>query len=258
MLAGTLYASPVFRPFTDIDLVVKDGDETAVATVLGELGYAEHSFRRKTGGAPTATTFTQGAPFHRTFMGSRQRLVELHADPLQLGLRPACEAARWARAVPIPQVPGASMLGPEDQLVQLSVHLHKHGFSRLIWLKDLDLLLRGSPTGSTGTSSSRWPAPKAWRPRCWHGLRLASTRAPHAGAGRRAAPLPTAALVADAGWLWCGPRRDRLDCTAPCGGERSAFDAAESWRGMLPALVLMGRRRDRARALASALRAWRP
>src|SRR3712207_4444047 len=34
------------------------------------------------------------------------------------------------------------MLSPEDQLVQLSVHAHKHRWEGLIWLKDIDLLLR--------------------------------------------------------------------------------------------------------------------
>ena len=34
------------------------------------------------------------------------------------------------------------MLSLADQLVHLSVHVQKHGFNRLIWLKDIDLLLR--------------------------------------------------------------------------------------------------------------------
>ena len=30
----------------------------------------------------------------------------------------------------------------DDQVVMLSIHLHRHGFNRLIWFKDLDLLIR--------------------------------------------------------------------------------------------------------------------
>ena len=221
-LAGTLYANPAFRPFTDIDLVVKDADEAAVAAVLGELGYAEHSVPAQEWWHAHGHHVHDGAPVHRTFMGSRQRLVELHADPLQLGLRPACEAERWARSVPVPDIPGASMLGPEDQLVQLSVHLHKHGFSRLIWLKDLDLLLRAGLTGFDWDIIESVARAEGVTTSVWHSLRLA--------ARVLNAPLPIGALARFRPLLWsqllhgssCGRRPVRPACRAPCAGGRSA------------------------------------
>lgn len=252
VLARVLYANPVFRPFTDLDLVVQAGDEAAVAAQLGELGYAEESFVAQDWWRAHGHHVHEGAAFHRTFVADRQRLVELHADPLQLGIRPMCEAARWARARPVPHVPGALMLGPEDQLVQLSVHLHKHGFSRLIWLKDLDLLLR------------RWGGDLDWElvesvaraegvtTSIWHSLGLA--------AEVLQAPIPTARLARFRPPLWSRALDQlvwpTLRSAALQGTMRRRavqFDAAESWRGMLPGLVLMGRRRDRARALLHSL-----
>jgi hypothetical protein len=34
------------------------------------------------------------------------------------------------------------MLAPHHQILHLCVHLHTHGYGRLIWFKDLDLLIR--------------------------------------------------------------------------------------------------------------------
>src|SRR5207237_1048773 len=85
----------------------------------------------------------EGKAFHRVFMDpGRGVMVELHLDALQMGLRPAHEDARWNRVKEVPELPGALMLSLEDQIIQLSVHVHKHGFDRLIWLKDLDLIVR--------------------------------------------------------------------------------------------------------------------
>ncbi len=61
----------------------------------------------------------------------RPRRLLAHASP----------PAHIAHA-PAPTVPAALMLSLPDQLVHLSVHAHKHSSNRLIWLKDLDLLIR--------------------------------------------------------------------------------------------------------------------
>jgi hypothetical protein len=102
-----------------------------------------------------------------------------------LGVRFSPEEARWERAVPARDVPGALMLSIVDQLVHLSVHVQKHGFNRLIWLKDIDLLLR------IGTEAD-------WR-------------------------------------------------------RAVQFHVADSWRGMLPSLVLLGHRRQRLKSIADAV-----
>jgi putative nucleotidyltransferase-like protein len=258
-LVQTIYPSAVFRPFTDIDLVVKASDEAAVAGLLGQLGYSEQSFVAQDWWRAHGHHVHDGAAFHRTFMGDRQRLVELHADPLQLGIRPACEAGRWQRAVPVPQVPGALMLGPADQLVQLSVHLHKHGFSRLIWVKDLDLLLRNSGEKLDWELIEAVARAEGVTTSIWHSLRLAGRLLQTPVPPQQLARFRPALLsrVLDQ-LVWPTTRSAALQGTL----RRRAvqFDAAESWRGMLPGLVLMGRRRERARALLAAvrLRLWSP
>ena len=82
----------------------------------------------------------------------------------------------------------------------------------------------------------------------WYGLRLVSTLlgtpAPRPQL-RRLCPGPL--LRALYGCLWPVSRIADLDGYMRRRGVQ--FHAAESWRGMLPSLVLMGRRRARARTL---------
>ena len=142
-LSRTIYPSIGLRPYADLDLTVREQDEDAAIAVLLRDGFHEmiDPFERER--RPHRSHDGHEGHFHRRFESADGSvLVELHLDPLQLGLKPTCEAERWERAQPLPGVPGALMLGPEDQVVQLSVHAHKHGFERMIWLKDLDLLLR--------------------------------------------------------------------------------------------------------------------
>jgi hypothetical protein len=247
----SLYPSRQLRPFTDIDLVVQDGHEASAARALEAHGYTEVPFEAETARQAHAGHVHEGGEFHRVFVagqGNVSRTVELHTDPLQLGLRPACEAGRWQRAVPVPDVPRALMLGPEDQLVQLAVHAHKHGFSRLIWLKDLDLLLR--------RQALDWDlvveiaAAEGVRASVWYALDLAAlilgTELP-AGHARLS---PSAAVRKLYRVIWPPERIAGLEGFM----RRRAvqFHAAESLRGTLPSLVLMGRRRARLRAFFSA------
>jgi len=175
-------------------------------------------------------------------------LIELHSDPLQLGLSPIDEGGRWARAVAAPDLgPGALTLGEDDQLLQLCVHAHKHGFSRLMWLKDLDLLVRTREARLEWRLVDAVARREGVRASIWYALSLASailgTRMP--AAAEAMAPAPPIRLLYRRVWpveriggLNAGMRRRAVQ-----------FHAAESWRGMLPTLVLMGRRRDRARLL---------
>ena len=145
-------------------------------------------------------------------------------------------------------MPGVLMLGPEDQLVQLSVHAHKHGFERLIWIKDIDLLLRAyedrlrwnvvrAVAGREGVASSVWYAVLLAR-------RILGTPVPQAAMAMLTPPSPVRALYS---LLWPPGRIAGLKGFS----RRRAvqFHAAESWRGMLPSLLLMGRRGTRLRAI---------
>jgi hypothetical protein len=252
VLAGSLYIDPTYRPYRDLDLCVRRNALDAAAGVLEHLGFAEVPYEAEVARNAFAAAGAEGQ-FHRMFLDSgRRALIELHADPLQLGLLPAAEDDRWARALPAPQFgPSAFVLSNDDELVHLCVHAHKHGFSRLIWLKDLDLLIRSrderidwrlveSVAGREGVRASIWyallltseilgtlePAP----------ARAMAPAAPIRFLYRRVWPVQTVA------GLGAGMRRRAVQ-----------FHVAESWRGMLPTLVLMGRRRDRARLLLRSL-----
>ena len=252
-LARTIYAEPRLRAYDDLDLTVRDDHEAAAAAVLESYDLREIPFNADRARPAHADHMHGEAVFHRVFVSADGRVkVELHLDPLQLGLRPTAEAARWHRAIPVPGLPGASMLCFEDQLVQLSVHAHKHGFSRLIWLKDLDLLLRAAADRRDWGLVGSVAAQEGVRASVWYSLGLARLLLAAPVSRETLAALQPAAPVRALYRLMWPP-----GAIADLGGfmRRRAvqFHAAESWRGMLPSLVLLGRRRDRVRALFEAL-----
>jgi hypothetical protein len=250
-LVRTIYPRPALRPYADLDLAVRRDDEAAAVRVLLAHGYTEIAYdaevRREHAGH-----LHEGAAFHRQFLSAdEQILVELHIDPLQLGLRPTCEAGRWQRARAVPGLPGGLMLCPEDQIVHLSAHVHKHGFDRLIWLKDLDLLLRTYQNRIDWTLVEQTARDEGVLGSVWYSLYLAEllleAPVPPGLLGVLCPSLPLRLLY---GWVWPVPRIAGLNGFMR---RRSVqFHAAESWRGMLPSLILMGRRTDRLRATARA------
>jgi hypothetical protein len=144
------------------------------------------------------------------------------------------------------------MLSMEDQLVHLSTHAHKHGFNRLIWLKDLDLLVR--QRGATlnwqlalaiareeGVTASVWYALELTRA-------LLGTPVPRHWL-RQSRPMLPVRIAYRA--IWPVARIARLD--GHMRRRAVQFHVADSWRGMLPSLLLMGRRQVRARAIVDAL-----
>jgi hypothetical protein len=253
VLARTLYPSPTLRPYSDIDLTVPEASVAAAGDVLRAAGFQELLYEAEAAREAHAGHVHEGASFHFKFVEPRSGgLVELHGDPLQLGLRPADEAGRWRRAVPVPGLDRALMLSWEDQVIQLSVHAHKHGFERLIWLKDLDLLLR------TFGDSLNWglvetvARAEGITASVWYALELASRLlgAPLPAEVRRRF-RPTLPLRAAYRLTWPVARIADLDGSM----RRRAvqFHAAESWRGMLPSLLYMGRRGVRSRAIVQAI-----
>jgi Uncharacterised nucleotidyltransferase len=245
-LARTIYPAGQIRPYVDLDLLVNQEQEAAAAATLAAAGF-EPFPQDPEKSARTGLTSSAQASFHQVFFGGNGRApLELHADPLQLGLRPRCESGRWQRARPIPGLGAALMLCPEDQLVQLSVHVHKHGFSRLIWLKDLDLLMR------TTQHTLDWPLVLSVAQR--EGVRASVWYSLHLAAQLLATPVPAEVSTRlRPNWslrrlyrlIWPDSRIANLQGHL----QRRAvqFDPGESWRGTLPALVLMGRRGTRLR-----------
>ena len=253
VLARTIYAHAGLRPYRDLDLLVHQEDEeaavsTLVASGLVEAPYEAEEARRARGDVP------HGAAFHRRFVSENcLAQVELHVDPFQLGLRTACEGDRWRRAVPVPGIEGILGLSASDQIVHLSVHAHKHGFNRLIWLKDLDLLLRARPNEIDWDLVCEVAGREGVRASIWYSLHLARVllAAPVSRnvLARLRPSLPVATIYRA---IW--PVDQIGELNGHMRRRAVQFHAAESWRGMLPSLVLMGRRGDRTRAILQGLR----
>jgi hypothetical protein len=145
------------------------------------------------------------------------------------------------------------MLGPADQVVQLSVHSHKHGFERLIWLKDFDVLVRAHGDRLDWKQVEQVAHQEGVLASVWYSLRLVRVLLGtpiSASTLRQLRPSPLLRLCY--AFVWPTGRIAALDGFM----RRRAvqFHAVESWRGMLPSLILMGRRRDRARAIIELIR----
>lgn len=253
VLARTIYRCLSARPYSDLDLVVHVEQEDAAIATVTRLGYREVPHEAEEARRAHASTLACGAAFHRQFVNERNgALVEVHLDPLQLGIQPVCEAERWQRALPIPGLPGALMLAPEDQLVQLAVHAHKHGFERLIWIKDLDLLIRAYRSTLDHDLVVRVARREGVAASLWLAIRLARSLLRTPGTAALEARLrPSPVLGVLYGLVWPAHRIHNL--SGHMRRRAVQFHAAESLRGMVPSLVLFGRRRDRARAILSHL-----
>ena len=139
-LARTLYPSSVLRPYGDLDVLVREEDWVAVRETLASLGYRAIQALH----APPPKVWARKAYYHTQYEHPDLRIrVEVHYDAWWYSLRPRLGELYWQRAVTL-TVAGArtSMLSAEDQIIQLSAHLHHHGYNRLIWFTDLALLLR--------------------------------------------------------------------------------------------------------------------
>jgi len=249
-LARTVYSSATLRPYDDLDLLVRPQDEEAAVELLTGWGFSETLDPPEERWARSAGVIPGFAGLHHQFHHSGDVVVELHTDPLQLGLQPACERERWRRAGPLPDVPGCLMLSPEDQLVQLSVHATKHGYDRLIWLKDLDLLLRRFGATLDWSICVETARREGVTSSVWYSLTLArdlfaTPVAPEALAALRPSAL-VRALYARTWPVGAGGVHSKIGCKAV------QFTPWESWRGMLPSLVFMGRRSARMRAASYA------
>ena len=253
VLSRLVYPERTLRPYSDLDLTVREPDEARVVQTLLGTGLEEVPHGAEVERLTHAHHVHGGGAFHRVFMAPAGGvMVELHLDPLQMGLKPTLEAARWERARPVEALPGALMLSVEDQIIQLSVHVHKHGFSRLIWLKDLDLLVRTygetldwsivlSSARAEGVEGSVWYT-------LWLAAGLFGTPVPSAPL-RALAPSPFVRLLYRQVW----PPAGVANLRGHMRRRAVQFLAADSWRGMVPNLVLMGRRGARFRAMVSAV-----
>ncbi len=136
-LAETVYPRPSLRPFGDIDVLVRASDACRAYCVLSELGYVTDAdgWADLVSGRSCETNF-----FRDTAQGPV--VVELHTDLLNNALlRPGVSlghAGLWERSRPA-RLAGenARVLGPEDQVLHLCLHLAGHYFYAPNSVRDL-------------------------------------------------------------------------------------------------------------------------
>lgn len=240
-LAQSVYPNPGWRPFRDLDLLCRLDDLAAARAALQSLGYEARPQKP-----------TEQERFHTVYsLPARGVTIELHGDLLQLGLPTKCGARLWDRLQPF-SVGNATayMLAMEPQILHLCVHLHTHGYSRLIWFKDLDLLLR------------RYGDTVDWRAvaslAAGEGATLSVRHALSLTRSLLATPLPAPALRSLA-WnpigevahavLW--PRQHVLDLQSKQRLRSLRFNPRLGVSGVLPSLVVMGRRGEKLSRLMS-------
>jgi hypothetical protein len=142
-LAELLYRDPSLRPFTDLDLLVREADLPRALHLLARLGY-----RHLEGGRSLshelawrhAASFMPGRP--------DELPIDLHWGLVDYpGIAPTTAVHHqelWDRAVRVETSGGACLgLCPEDLLIYLALHwaIH-HALAGLGWELDLALLIR--------------------------------------------------------------------------------------------------------------------
>ena len=249
--APLLYPSAVFRPSADLDIEVRIADVDATSAALEETGLREYDFDRRLRGMSTRSTCTAARPSTESFLRTMVRYWwSCTSTPCSWGFGFSRRSA-MAAGCRGSQRTGVLMLSLADQLVHLSVHIQKHGFNRLIWLKDIDLLLR------MGTEADWRCAVEIARQEgvtasVWYTLDIVKKML--------GTPIPQSLIQQLQPWLvlrtvyrcvW--PTRGIVSLRGHMRRRAAQFHVADSWRGMLPSLVLLGHRRQRLRSIADAV-----
>jgi hypothetical protein len=141
-LADLLYRDPGLRPFTDLDLLIREADRLGALSLLSRLGY-----RHLEAGLPLSLEVTWRHAASFTAEDPDELPIDLHWGLVDYpGIAPVApidHQGLWDRAVQT-QGPGGACrsLCPEDLLIYLAVHwaVH-HALSGLIWQLDLALLI---------------------------------------------------------------------------------------------------------------------
>lgn len=147
VLAQRLYRDPSLRPMGDLDLLVRKRDLPAVTMILKGMGYQVCD--RRPGFAQEFSytlEFFKTTPIHAIVEPHWSLAYPPFVDRLDMD-------AVWRRCVP-GRVCGVEtwLLSPEDQLLNLCLHLvHHHDSTPLLWVYELDQILRQEQT------AVKWP-----------------------------------------------------------------------------------------------------
>ena len=139
-LAETIYQDIGLRPFSDVDILVREEDLKRAKDVMAEIGYVldEHispEEHNEEFGCDLHYVINKGhvleIHWHIARMTGNDRYTRILIDEL------------WKRALParIADV-DALVLSPEDLLLHLCIHLPRHRYNRLIWFCDISEVVR--------------------------------------------------------------------------------------------------------------------
>ena len=245
-LGQLVYPEAALRPFGDLDLLLRARDVPAAHRALLAQGF--EAGQDPAGLAPRL--MPQLTPYELQYWHrGRQLLVEIHIDdPFSTGLVARDLDGYWRRAVPI-TVGGvaARALALDDQVLQLCAHAHYHGYTRLNWLADLAFIVRDhGPALDWDRIAARTRAEALEVPVYYSLHLLGALLDVHAPAGTLAALRPDpfrrywhARYLPEARMLAWGAE------TRPFTG----FFSAPFLGRLLPDMLVMGRRPEKARAL---------
>lgn len=252
-IAASHYPEVSLRTYGDIDILIHERDLEQVSSLLVERGYRD----KNEADDPHRLHQCHGI-FQRIFRQPETgKVIEVHCDHLQIGLEPVSMTTIWGSAAERRfGRASARVLEDHDLFVQLCVHLNRHGFERLAWFKDIDLMVR------RGNLDWEMVLAKAKEQGCLdsvsYTLRLLKSvlSCPLPGAAQ---PLVTAQsrpsrLLHQAIWpprnvIGLVPQRQwRLRRLVQFAPETGLV------RGGLPSFLVTGRRRDKLRVLIAATR----
>jgi hypothetical protein len=135
VLAEVVYGDLALRDFSDLDVLVQQGDVLKAKAALGTLGYAANiqlSEAEERAYLATGYEYTFDGPAGKNLLEIQWGILpRFYAVDFPLGefFARAGTVTLWGRAV--------RALAPEDLLLALCVHAAKHAWVRLHWLRDI-------------------------------------------------------------------------------------------------------------------------
>ena len=149
-VAHEVYPRPELRLYHDLDVLCRVGDYAALREALLAGGYTSAGTHERIGSheqlaeKPSPQESQQVRAFYDP---SGDMKIEVHFDVFQLGLVDRHAEQFWneSRTLKAGDVE-MRVLALEHQFLQLAAHAHRHGYSRLSWLIELDLLVRQRKT----------------------------------------------------------------------------------------------------------------
>jgi hypothetical protein len=145
-VAHAVYPRPELRLYHDLDVLCRVSDYKALYEALSASGYISAGTLEAMGTHEKLAEKPSPSESHSVrgfYDPSGDMKIEVHFDALQLGLLDRHEEQFWRQSW-TREVSGVEIrvLAPEHQFLQLAAHAHRHGYSRLSWLIELDLFIR--------------------------------------------------------------------------------------------------------------------